>query len=276
MYKRYVDDTLVILNDKEEAQKLLDFFNKAHPNLKFTMEMEIDNSLPFLDINLKRRPDGTISRSVHRQSTWSGQYVHFKSFVPIHYKKGLVRTLYETARKICSAENLTEELQFIENILIKQGFPKSFIKKHSRNTPPSMQPCSVQKKRVYLHLPYKGEDVHILIRRRLKQAVDRAYPMANQFVTQSFYILLLLLLLLLTKNLRKLCSGAIPCWCCGRSVRTKSNPADMASRGSLLKEDSLEFWFKRPDFIKGPKDTWPSAFETTNEEVTLEGKKQLK
>ena len=47
----------------------------------------------------------------------------------------------------------------------------------------------------------------------------------------------------------------------------------MASRGSLLKEDSLEFWFKGPDFPKGPEDTWPSAFETTHEEVTLELKK---
>ena len=47
-----------------------------------------------------------------------------------------------------------------------------------------MQPYSVQKKQVYLHLPYKG-DVHILIRRRLKQAVDRAYPMANLRIIYS-------------------------------------------------------------------------------------------
>ena len=38
-----------------------------------------------------------------------------------------------------------------------------------------------------------------------------------------------------------------------RYVSTRTNPADMASRESLLKEDPLEFWFKGLDFLRALK-----------------------
>ena len=42
-----------------------------------------------------------MSRSVHMKYTWTDQYLHFSSFVPIRYKRGLVRTLYNRALRIC-------------------------------------------------------------------------------------------------------------------------------------------------------------------------------
>ena len=60
-----------------------------------------------------------------------------------------------------------------------------------------------------------------------------------------------------------------------RYLSTKSIPANMASRGSLLKEDFLKFWFNGPDCLEGHVDTWPAAFEATQEGVTLELKKTV-
>jgi hypothetical protein len=48
---RYVDDTFVVWpHGKEELQNFLQHLNSIHPNIKFTMEIEHNKSLPFLDV----------------------------------------------------------------------------------------------------------------------------------------------------------------------------------------------------------------------------------
>ena len=45
-YLRYVD---VILAAFDNEQDSLDFLNKSHPNIKFTIEKQINHSIAFLD-----------------------------------------------------------------------------------------------------------------------------------------------------------------------------------------------------------------------------------
>ena len=49
-YKRYVDDTLTIMPNKNEARQFIQDLNQVHP-LKFTMELENNGGLPFLGID---------------------------------------------------------------------------------------------------------------------------------------------------------------------------------------------------------------------------------
>ena len=49
-YRRYVDDTLTIMTNKETAFNFLDTLNRAHPSVKFTMETECNGMLLFLGI----------------------------------------------------------------------------------------------------------------------------------------------------------------------------------------------------------------------------------
>ncbi|CAF0988144.1 unnamed protein product [Brachionus calyciflorus] len=46
-WKRYVDDIFATLNIKGNAKNCLDFLNKQHPNIKFTIEHECNKTLPF-------------------------------------------------------------------------------------------------------------------------------------------------------------------------------------------------------------------------------------
>ena len=101
MYFRYVDDTYLIVRSESDAKHLLTTFNSVHPNLNFTMELESDSSgLAFLDVHVSRDDSDTAVTAVHRKGTWTGLYLDFHSFVPIHYKRGLVRNLFHRARKI--------------------------------------------------------------------------------------------------------------------------------------------------------------------------------
>ena len=71
-YRRNVDDIFVILDYQTDAHWLLNFFNRAHPSIQFTVEFEDSNSFSFLNVLLSRRADGSLKCSVYRKPTWTG------------------------------------------------------------------------------------------------------------------------------------------------------------------------------------------------------------
>ena len=63
LWKRYVDGTCCIMK-KGTAEGLLDHLNGVRPTFKFTVEAELDGTLPFLDTLLRRKDDGTLDVTV--------------------------------------------------------------------------------------------------------------------------------------------------------------------------------------------------------------------
>jgi len=57
---RYVDTFIIWPHGTEKLQRLLDHLNGLHGNIQFTVQMEIDDHLPFLDIDLFRIPDSSL------------------------------------------------------------------------------------------------------------------------------------------------------------------------------------------------------------------------
>ena len=182
-YRRYVDDILVLTDSENQASDLLDKLNCCHRNLRFTMEMEKDDCLPFLDILLRRRPDGSLQRSVYRKPTWTGQYLRFDSFVPISYKRGLVRTLYDRARRICSQETLQDEYDRLANVFQSNGYPDRFIRRYSRPQIPNDPIQQAESKAVFIRLPFRGDDVAAIVTKRLISAVKRVFYAANTVIS---------------------------------------------------------------------------------------------
>ena len=45
-YLRYVDDILAAFDNEQDS---LNFLNNSHPNIKFTIEKQINHSIAFLD-----------------------------------------------------------------------------------------------------------------------------------------------------------------------------------------------------------------------------------
>ena len=67
-WKRYIDDTNVIWPHGEiELGKFLTHLNNISPNIKFTMELEENGSIPFVDVLLTRKKDGTLGHEVFRK-----------------------------------------------------------------------------------------------------------------------------------------------------------------------------------------------------------------
>ena len=50
LYKRYVDDTLAGMPSADVATEFLSTMNDLHPSLTFTMELLVENKIPFIGI----------------------------------------------------------------------------------------------------------------------------------------------------------------------------------------------------------------------------------
>ncbi|CAL8069407.1 unnamed protein product [Calicophoron daubneyi] len=178
-YGRYVDDTFAICSSEFDPDEILTKLNQAHNAINFTMEKETENQIPFLDALLLRQSDGSIRRKVYRKPTWTDQYINFHSFVPLRRKRNLVRNLAFRARKICSPEMLSEELQFLRELLLKNGYPEKFISRNLKQRIRSSKIPTVERKSVYLKLPYKGEVVSNRLSNRIARIVEQTYPAAK-------------------------------------------------------------------------------------------------
>ena len=175
-YFRYVDDTFVMVRSVGDSIEFLNTLNGVHPNLKFTMEHENSQSgLPFLDVLVSRDASNLALTSVYRKGTWTGLYLDFNSFVPISFKRGLVRTLFHRARKICSPSTLTAEENLLFATLKENSYPESFILKHKepRN---AIEVIGPRLKDVYLRLPFTGDSHSRLIRNRIIRSTKQAFP----------------------------------------------------------------------------------------------------
>jgi hypothetical protein len=112
---RYVDDTFAVwLHGEEELHDFLIHLNNIHPNLKFTMEVEKKQSLPFHDVLVSRRPDGSLGHTVYRKPTHTDLYLHAKSAHHQAQKKGVLHSLIQRARKLCDANSLDKETQHLK------------------------------------------------------------------------------------------------------------------------------------------------------------------
>jgi hypothetical protein len=84
-----------------ELQKFLHFLKSIHQNIKFTMDTEKNSSLPFLDVVVNRRPEGSMGHAVYRKPTDTHHCLHAIS--DQHpTQKGPPSTLINQARVICN------------------------------------------------------------------------------------------------------------------------------------------------------------------------------
>lgn len=116
-WKRYVDNVFSVARDKPICKILEPTNTVVGPSIKFTIELEANCQLPFLDIYIDRKKDTNIQHietPVYHKPNFSGQYLHFVSKGPAPHKIEVIKTLATISLKYCS----TEELFMIEVVRI--------------------------------------------------------------------------------------------------------------------------------------------------------------
>jgi hypothetical protein len=102
--------------------EFLDHLNGLHENIKFTMETERDGHLPFLDIDIYCKPDGSLGHRVYRKPTHTNLYLHANSHHHPSNKQAVLSTLVHRARALCDDESLRDELEFLKDTFKRNGY----------------------------------------------------------------------------------------------------------------------------------------------------------
>ena len=132
LWRRYVDDTFVILK-KDQVGELLDHLNAQHERIEFTLEEEKEGSLPFLDVKVHRLGGGTMKTEVFRKATHTDKYLHYESHHSSQHKASVPQTLFTRASRLTTTpEDEERETGKIERALVRNHYPKRMVRRIHR------------------------------------------------------------------------------------------------------------------------------------------------
>jgi hypothetical protein len=129
-WKRYRDDIFLIWDHGiSELMSFQNFLNDQEPRIKFTMEVESEIGLPFLDM-LIRRTDKGLSTKIYRKPTHTQLYINWQSNHPKSILLGTLKGLIHRAHELIDEkDDLLEEISLLEDVFISNGYPQHLVKK---------------------------------------------------------------------------------------------------------------------------------------------------
>ena len=120
------------------------------------MEIEKDNTIPFLDTSVSRDSNGLNSHhQVYRKPTHTDQYLAYDSHHPQSVKCGIVKCLYDRVKHLTSKPSaISEEKKHLSSVLVSNEYPSSLVRKLRKTTRPTANKEPTQEFKSTAVLPY--------------------------------------------------------------------------------------------------------------------------
>ena len=130
IYLRHVDDIVAAFDNELDSLNSLDFLNNRHPNIKFTIEKQINHSIAFLDVFISGINNQNPTIQAYHKSTYTGLLLNFKGFTSFSYKISLIKCLMDGLFKICNNWNSFHNgIESIKSSIVKNAYPPFLIDK---------------------------------------------------------------------------------------------------------------------------------------------------
>ena len=129
-YLRYIDDILSAFDNEQDSLSFLICLNNRHPNIKLTIEKQINHSIVFLDVLISGINNQNFTLQTYHKVTYTGLLLNFKSFTSFSYRLRLIKCLIDRSFKICNNCNSFHiDIENIKSNLIKNAYPPFLINK---------------------------------------------------------------------------------------------------------------------------------------------------
>ncbi|XP_023220476.1 uncharacterized protein LOC111622349 [Centruroides sculpturatus] len=129
MYARYVDDVLIIWNDKPDIRQFIRDINNNKYGLELELEQQDQKRVHFLDIEVEIDDKEQIVTKVYRKPTYVPDLIPWSSHDPTNYKLAAFRALIKRAYTHCSRMYDTrKELDYIAKLARDVGLKQSKVK----------------------------------------------------------------------------------------------------------------------------------------------------
>jgi hypothetical protein len=133
-FHRYVDDILILYdNTVTNVKHVLENFSNINNKLQFTMELESNNNLHYLDLNITRT-NTTLTYNIFRKPTVTSTTLHNTSCHPYEHEKAAYKYLQDRVNSyIITPENKVIEENIIRQIAYENGYNNSITQKQNKN-----------------------------------------------------------------------------------------------------------------------------------------------
>ena len=129
-FVRYVDDSHSRFQDMNSADGFLEILNQQHPKIKYTIEKETDEKeLQFLDIKVMNKGTEKYEFDVFRKNAITNVQVKPQSGHDPRILRGIFKRFLNRALSICSTKYLNEEMDFLVNIFVENGYKRDDLEK---------------------------------------------------------------------------------------------------------------------------------------------------
>ena len=174
LFSRYVDDVLRSIHKDRIEDKLAEI-NRLHPSLRFTIEVEENNQIPFLDMKIIRS-EQKLTSTWYSKPTDTGLMMNFHSLAPLKYKRSVVTGMVYRIFHACSTwSNFHDSLKKVKLLLTNNQYPESFyeplikqtleyIIRANSNTNEDTEESNDEDEQCLIFLQYRGKITEQYIR----------------------------------------------------------------------------------------------------------------
>ena len=94
---------------------------------RVTMELEKNGSIPFVDVLLTRKEDGTLGHRVFHKKMHMDSYLHAYSHHHPSQKIGVLNTMAVRASRIADSEHIRKEEDHLKEVFTNIGYKPKVI-----------------------------------------------------------------------------------------------------------------------------------------------------
>ncbi|XP_057335116.1 uncharacterized protein LOC130673917 [Microplitis mediator] len=157
----YVDDMFMTI-PREEVDNILNYFNSVDDKIQFTMEVEVNGCLLFLDVMVVRSMDGCLRTNWYTKPTSSGRLLNFMSNHPISQKISVALGLLHRAINLSHDSFHEENIKRVKQILKNNNYPPEFIDVCVNKFKQNQERVRTAENKYFFKFPYiRGLSQHI-------------------------------------------------------------------------------------------------------------------
>ena len=127
-FKRFVDDSHGIFNNREQSLQFLDMLNSQDPSIQYTIEFENENKqLNFLDITIINTGNNSYDFKIFRRTSITNVQIKPNSNIAPHIAMGVFKGFLSRTHKICTEKHLQSEIDFLNDIFTENGYNRNTL-----------------------------------------------------------------------------------------------------------------------------------------------------
>ncbi|XP_062704303.1 uncharacterized protein LOC134286667 [Aedes albopictus] len=124
--KKYVDD-LMLAVPKDKIEEVRKIFNEYNEKIQFTVEVEENGKIPFLDLLLVRQPDQTIKTEWYMKPIASGRFLNYHSAHSIKQKVNVANNFIRRVQTFSTNVDTATTRDIITTQLKLNDYPTTMI-----------------------------------------------------------------------------------------------------------------------------------------------------